>query len=392
MKVQFCFLAAALAYEQEWEEFQMKQGARNGEIPQAFKNTVDLVRAHNAKESTYKLTYTGPFAAMTPEEFKKLQGLRAASERQTAMPRQGVHENLGVSVDSVDWTTKGAVTPVKDQGQCGSCWSFSVTGTTEGQWALATNKLVSLSEQFFVDCAAPAGNHGCQGGFMDKTLGWGEDQWWPTEESYPYHAVQRQCIEGGWDVGISKGQVTGFKEVSDEKGLLDALANVGPISIGIEADQAAFQHYASGVITDGCDSVLDHGVLAVGYGSMDGTNYWKVKNSWGSSWGQDGYVYLQRDVNMCGIGTDMVTYPTVDPTVAPTPAPPAPPPAPPVYCPFDYESSSKCAWRCVSWCLNVSGGKGQFTPACTGDESKYHCECGQGDYCDSHNTVDTFTV
>jgi C1A family cysteine protease len=385
MKVASLILASALAYDAEWEEFQAKNGYRNGEIPQAFKDTVDLVKAHNAGDSKYKLTYTGPFAAMTAEEFRQRQGFRQ-EQFQPEMPMQEVHVSLGDAPAEVDWSTKGVVTPIKDQGQCGSCWSFSVTGTTEGQWAMATNKLVSLSEQFFLSCSTQAGvNSGCSGGYMDKTLAWAQTQWLPTEESYPYHTAVRPCIEGGWDVGISKGQVTGYKTVPDEKALLDAVANVGPVSIAIEADQAAFQHYDSGVITDGCGQNTDHGVIVVGYGNMDGTDYWKVKNSWGESWGQKGYVFLERGVNMCAIGTQN-WYPTVDPNVAPTPAPPAPPPTPTPTCDFGTDPKWGCTLNCFSWCQKQPN-KGSQTPKCDDTDGHMDCECGDGNFCEKDDAT-----
>jgi C1A family cysteine protease len=376
--------ASTLAYEQEWQEWQQKNGFQNGPIPEAFMHTVDVVKAHNAKESSYKLTYTGPFATMTQEEFKQRQGLLTGGVK-TELPHHGVHRSVGFAPDAVDWTTKGVVTPVKNQGQCGSCWAFSVTGTTEGQWALATGNLVSLSEQFFVDCATN-GDQGCSGGFMDRTLDWASDQWIPTEESYPYNAVKRHCIKGGWEVAISKGQVSGFKEVLGEDDLLDAVANVGPISIGIEADQAAFQHYDSGVIDDGCGSQIDHGVLAVGFGTMDGKNYWKVKNSWGDQWGSDGFVYLARGKQICGIGTN-ASYPLVDPTVAPTPAPPAPPPTPPpAPCTFGDDAFSKtCLLTCFNWCYNNHKGAGQ----CQETDTHLICNCDNGDYCEADKNITT---
>jgi hypothetical protein len=390
--VRISSLVAAAGYDVEWQEFQERQGFRNGPIPEAFKVTVDLVKAHNAANTDYQLTYTGPFAAMTAEEFRLRQGMRPVDKNNYELPMQATHVVSGeVLPDSVDWTTKGVVTPIKNQGACGSCWSFSVTGTTEGQWAIATGKLPSLSEQFFVDCAGEAHNMGCSGGYMDKTLDWAVSQWLPTEESYPYKASRSECVSGGWDVAISKGQVTGHNNVTDETSLKDAVANVGPISIAIEADQAAFQHYASGVITDGCGTNLDHGVLAVGYGTMDGKDYWKVKNSWGDSWGENGYVFLQRGVGMCGVGTQS-NYPTVDPQAPPTPSPPSPPPAPPA-APCDFGDGSftqTCAETCLAWCHKTTGGLGECFE--TADKSHFECNCQNGKFCTKDQTPSSVLV
>merc|ERR1712232_1104543 len=124
-----------------------------------------------------------------------------------------------------------------------------------------------------------------------------------TEASYPYQARDGQCHTGGWDVAISKGGVTGYKDVDSEDDLMDAVSNVGPVSVALEADQAAFQHYSSGVVTSGCGTNVDHGVLVVGFGTVDGKDYWKIKNSWGASWGSSGHIYIQRGVNMCGLAS-----------------------------------------------------------------------------------------
>merc|ERR1739848_739548 len=123
------------------------------------------------------------------------------------------------------------------------------------------------------------------------------------------------------------GGVTGYKDISNEAGLLDAVANTGPVSVAIEADQMSFQMYSGGVLTGSCGTNLDHGVLAVGFGSDSGTDYWKVKNCWGASWGMNGYVLIQRGVNKCGIADGPPLYPTVSGAPAP-PSPPMPAPTP----------------------------------------------------------------
>jgi C1A family cysteine protease len=316
---------AAAAYESEWSEFQAAQGPRNGEIPQAFKDAVDFVKVHNAKDSSFKLSYTGPFADKTAAEYKQVLGYKPQS-LYGDLPKVGVHDDVSApKVDSIDWTTKGAVTKVKNQGQCGSCWAFSSTGGTEGQWAITTGTLTSMSEQQLVDCSKQ--NSGCNGGLMDYAFAFYEGTSVATESSYAYTAKDGSC-KSSYSVAVPQGGVTGYKDISSESALLNAVSTVGPISVAIEADQMSFQYYSSGVLTGTCGTSLDHGVLAVGFGSESGTDYWKVKNSWGTSWGMDGYVLIERGVNKCGIASGPPSYPTVS-GAAPPPAPPTPPvPAP----------------------------------------------------------------
>jgi len=304
MKFSSMIVAVATAYETEWAEFQAVQGPRNGEIPQAFKDNVDYVKSFADGEAT--LSYTGPFAAMTNEEYKAtVLGFKPSAGND--LPLAGTHEDSGEAPASIDWSTKGAVTPIKNQGQCGSCWAFSSTGGTEGQWEIATGSLKSLSEQQLVDCSKQ--NSGCNGGLMDYAFSFYESTSIASEDSYPYTARDGSC-KSSYTTAIPRGGVSGYKNVNGESSLLNAVGTVGPISVAIEADQQSFQLYNSGVLTGSCGTNLDHGVLAVGYGSSGGTDYWKVKNSWGASWGMNGYVLIQRGVDKCGIA-QQPSYPTV---------------------------------------------------------------------------------
>lgn len=264
------------------------------------------VNKHNEEQKQEKHTFTmamNEFGDLTWEEFhSKYTGFMG--QRARYVRTQNTEDLSHVEApSSIDWVSQGAVTDVKNQAQCGSCWAFSSTGSIEGAHYLSTGNLVSLSEQQLMDCSTDEGNEACNGGLMDNAFEYViQNQGICSEASYPYEAKTRTTCKSCTPVAT----ISSYKDVDQsESALKNALAKQ-PVSIAIEADQTSFQFYSSGVLTEECGHKLDHGVLAVGYGTMDGTDYWKVKNSWGSSWGMDGYILLERGINaqtggQCGI-------------------------------------------------------------------------------------------
>jgi len=191
---------------------------------------------------------------------------------------------------SVDWVTQGVVTPVKNQGDCGSCWAFSTTGSIECEYAIKTGQLNSLSEQQLVDCSSSYGNEGCNGGLMDWAFEYVmAEGGLCSEAEYPYTGVDGTCqtCQTLYD------PITTYTDVvADNEADLTTAAAMGCVSVAIEADQYAFQYYSSGILTGLCGTALDHGVLVVGYGTSGSQDYWLVKNSWGTSWGEEGYIQV----------------------------------------------------------------------------------------------------
>ena len=276
-----------------------------------FRENLRIIRQHNSDVARNFTMGINKFSDLTNEEFKMfyvngMQGVVVGS-----YGCKTYSNSASSAPSSIDWRQKGAVTSVKDQGQCGSCWTFSSAGTMEGAWAISTGKLVDLSEQQLVDCATGVsyGSHGCNGGQMEGADKYAIATGMCSLASYPY--VSGDTKTGGDCKASTCSKVAHFSSCSDvapndQLSLKGAVA-MQPVSVAVQADSYAFQHYSSGVLTDSkCGTSLNHGVLAVGYGTENGQKYWLVKNSWGTSWGDNGYIKIARtestnDAGICGI-------------------------------------------------------------------------------------------
>jgi KDEL-tailed cysteine endopeptidase len=285
---------------------------------QIFRTNLYTIFSHNLDHTQNFTMGINQFSDLTPDEFKDKflnsgkpltfgsYGCKSFSSSALGAP------------SSVDWRTKSAVTSVKDQGQCGSCWSFSSTGAVEGAWAISKGQLVDFSEQQLVDCATGVsyGSHGCSGGQMDGAFKYVITNGQCSLSSYPYTSGFTKT-EGTCQKCSAVAHISSCSDVkaNDQLSLKAAVAQQ-PVSIAIEADTRYFQSYSGGVLTSSsCGTNLDHGVLIVGYGEENGIKYWLVKNSWGTTWGENGYVKIARsestnDAGICGVAM-MTSFPSV---------------------------------------------------------------------------------
>jgi len=298
-----------LSQHKKWytsaDEYEMRRGIYN--------KNLQRINEHNANPAhSYKLAMNHLGDYNSEEIQMLLMPKRTAGHVSDATE---THQVSGQTLPTeVDWVLKGAVTPIKDQGICGSCWTFGTAGSIEGAWFLSSGDLVSVSEQQILDCAWGEWDSGCDGGEADTAMQWiMENRGMATEHSYPYLSQDHFCAAGERDSGV---KLTGYANVTGgESALQDAVATKGPVAIAIDAAHPEFEFYSEGVYYNAaCKNEaddLDHEVLVVGYGTEDGQDYWLVKNSWSTHWGNNGYIKMARNRdNNCGIATDP-NYPIV---------------------------------------------------------------------------------
>lgn len=269
------------------------------------------IRKINDQNLSWKAA-ANQFSDLSHEEFAAayLTGIKDTGRSKPALRGQAPTQDVSLP-ETVDWVEQGAVTSVKNQEQCGDCWAFSAAAAIEGAWALSTGVLRSLSPQQLTDCSSAYGNQGCNGGLPDNAFKYVEANGLCSWDSYPFIGHQGSCRAASC---TPVANITSFQDVTaNSEYALMAAAAQQPVSVGVDA--TSWMHYSSGVYSSACGSSVDHAVLVVGYGSLDGEDYWLIKNSWSTSWGVNGYIYLGRGsqygaAGQCSVQT-MASYPIV---------------------------------------------------------------------------------
>jgi C1A family cysteine protease len=304
----------------EFTNFQDKFGKKYSTLKelesrfQIFKNNFINILNHN---SDIRQNYTlgvNQFTDLTQDEFKNLylNGFGNPVES-FGCKSFSPQVNMDTIPASFDWRIEGVVNPVRDQGQCGSCWAFATTANAESVWAISSGELLDLSEEYLVDCASGVGyyNMGCNGGNPDSAFKYMINHGQCTKLSYPYKAGLTKNAGTCQTCSPAPVQFSSCSDVKPNDQLsLKVAVSQQPVVVAIEADTRIFQSYSSGIIdSTSCGTNLDHAVEIVGYGEDNGKKYWIVRNSWSTSWGEDGYVLIERsestnDIGICGIAAE----------------------------------------------------------------------------------------
>merc|ERR1719186_2104595 len=302
--------AAMASTPEEWAKFKVKHEKLYSKEEDTmrskiWKKNLEKVEKHNSENHTFTMA-VNKFSDWTTEEFNAILGFRPPVGRKTTKGRRFQNKE---NPDVVDFREDGLVTPVKDQGDCGSCWAFSASGAMEGAWAKSKGELVSLSEQQLLDCVEGSD---CGGGFENDAFRYVIENGIQSEESYEYRGVEGQCQA---DESEFVAHFRRFEEVDpDESQIESALVEVGhPIAVAVRAEEML--NYQEGIFDDPrCRvddlSELNHAVLIVGFDKSGPEPFWIVKNSWSTGWGEEGFMKMKMGVNICGIN-EAASFPTV---------------------------------------------------------------------------------
>ncbi|XP_065367632.1 uncharacterized protein LOC135960300 [Calliphora vicina] len=319
----FCCLAAALQeaeIKQQWLSFRSKYGRNYRNVVEDsqrfvnFKRNLQRMWLHNKRFEQGLESYemaVSPFSDMDFNEIEKsYMGLKMTEKDEELFRNSTLYEpskkQRSALPHYVDWRESGAITAVKDQKSCGSCWAFASVGALEAHYFLKYKKTILLSEQNLVDCVAE--NWGCDGGWMVPSFNYVRENFGiNTESVYPYEAVDGQCRHQPYNGVTNNGYMVTSPDNEDH--LQFAVAYEGPVTVSVHANDN-FINYKSGIFDDpDCSQIANHAVLVVGYGTENGQDYWLIKNSWGTHWGDNGYVKMARNKgSQCAIAKH-VSYP-----------------------------------------------------------------------------------
>lgn len=305
------------SYEDDWKKFTSFQQQFNkvysnlDEVERRFtifKNNLKTITTHNSLFNQNFTLGVNQFTDLTSDEFRKQYTTNIDTKVSNYGCKTFTNSTTNIPI-SMDWRKKNAVTSVKDQGQCGSCWAFSSTGSAEGAWSIKTGNLIELSEEQLVECATGIqyGSHGCQGGQMEGAFKYLIQNGQCALSEYPYTSSKTSDCKSCTKVAHFESC---YNVKPDDQIVLKVAVAQQPISVAIEADTRYFQSYTGGIIdSSSCGTSLDHGVLIVGYGEENGIKYWLLKNSWSQTWGEEGYFKILRsdstnDAGICGVAMD----------------------------------------------------------------------------------------
>ncbi|KAK9883490.1 hypothetical protein WA026_001663 [Henosepilachna vigintioctopunctata] len=297
----------------QWNNFKEEYGKNYRSLLETekrfsiFKNNLEIIEAHNLLFEKKLVSYSlavNQFADWTSDEFKNY--LNPEMVREKSVGNKFFNKTFGFTApESIDWREKQVVTPVKNQGTCGSCWAFSTVASIESQLGIVKNNLVSLSEQNLVDCSKNGKNRGCDSGLITDSFDYIIENGIIKEEDYPYTGKNGKCRADEFKYVTKLSSYVNIAS-GDEDALTEAIATQGPVSVGIDGGTLGFEMYSHGIFSDFfCSNrYLNHAVLAIGFGTENGNDYYIIKNSWGEKWGEKGYARMARNKkNMCGIAT-----------------------------------------------------------------------------------------